>query len=243
MNATARNAFIIVLAVIAAVGIALIVNSQRSSTPASTGGADSRTVTYTVNNETQSVTLTKLTEDPFVGARFVQGADSAPVTVVEFADYQCPACAQFANFVASQFKTEFVDTGKVRYAYRDFPLDIHPNAPLAAVAASCANAERRWAAMHDFLFRAQGQWAASSTETFKTQLVDYARQLGLDNAAFQTCLSSNQFEDAIQRDRDAGTRAGLNGTPTFVVNGYRLDSDRVPSIETLRAVMAEFGAR
>jgi protein-disulfide isomerase len=245
MNATARNAFLAVLAVIVVVG-GFLIFSQRPGAPAAVGaaaGADTRTVTYSQNGQSQTATLVKVATDPFEGARFVRGQESAPVTVVEFADYQCPGCGFFATNVESQFKTEFVDTGKVRYAFRDYPLDIHPNAPLAATAAACANVEKRWEPMHDILFRSQQQWAQSSGDAFRAQLVDFAKQVGLDDAAFQTCLSSNQFRDAIERDRAVGNAVGLSGTPTFVINGYRLDTDRVPSIETLRALMTEFGVK
>ena len=95
--------------------------------------------------------------------------------------------------------------------------------------------------MHDILFRSQAQWSASSSEAFKAQLIGYAQQIGLDGNAFQTCLSSNQFSAAIQADMDAGTAAGLEATPTFIINGYRV-SGALP-IEGLRAVLLQFGVK
>ena len=241
MNSSTRNVFLLVLAVIAVAGVGLIVASQRGAPSTSSSGAAVKTVSYTAQGQAQTVTLTKIAGDAFAGSRFVRGADTAPVTFVEFADFQCPACGVFATTTETEFKAEFVDTGKVRVAFRDFPLSQHQNAPLAAVAASCANVEKRWEAMHDILFRSQAQWSASSSEAFKAQLIGYAQQIGLDGNAFQTCLSSNQFSAAIQADMDAGAAAGLEATPTFIINGYRV-SGALP-IEGLRAVLLQFGVK
>jgi len=242
MNSSTRNAFLVMLIVIAVAGVGLIVWSQRGAAPStSSGGAALKTVSYTAQGQAQTVTLTRIALDAFAGSRFVRGSQTAPVTVVEFADYECPACGVFATTTETEFKAEFVDTGKVRVAFRDFPLSQHQNAPLAAVAASCANVEKRWEAMHDILFRSQAQWSASSSEAFKAQLIGYAQQIGLDGNAFQTCLSSNQFSAAIQADMDAGAAAGLEATPTFIINGYRV-SGALP-IEGLRAVLLQFGVK
>ena len=242
MNSSTRNAFLVVLIVIAVAGVGLIIWSQRrAAPPISSGGAALKTVSYTAQGQAQTVTLTRIALDAFAGSRFVRGSQTAPVTIVEFADFQCPACGVFATTTEAEFKAEFVDTDKVRVAFRDFPLLQHQNAPLAAVAASCANVEKRWEAMHDILFRSQAQWSASSSEALKTQLIGYAQQIGLDENAFQTCLSSNQFSAAIQADMDAGAAAGLEATPTFIINGYRLSS-ALP-IEGLRAVLLQFGVK
>jgi protein-disulfide isomerase len=243
MNPMARNLFLAALAVILVVGAGLIVFSQRGnpSTTTNTSGAETREVRFTVNGEAQKVTLVKVPTDAFSGSRFVLGADNAPLTMVEFADYQCPGCGYFAQNIQAQFKSEFVDTGKVRYAYRDFPLPNHQNAPRAAVAVACADEQGRWENMHNILYRAQAVWSNLSDEAFKAQLTDYARQVGLDTEAFSTCLETDRFDAVIQRDLEAGRGVNLSGTPTFVVNGYRVESDRVPGIEALRAIMASFG--
>lgn len=242
MNSRTRNVFLVMLAVIAVAGVGLIVWTQRDAAPSTpSDGAAVKTVSYTVAGQVQTVRLTKVALDAFAGSRFVRGSPTAPVAVVEFADYQCPACGVFATTTEAQFKSEFVDSGRVRVAFRDFPLSQHQNAPLAAVAASCANVEKRWEAMHDILFRSQVQWSESSSEAFKAQLIGYAGQVGLDGNAFQTCLESNQFATAIQKDMDAGAAVGLEATPTFIVDGYRL-SGALP-IEGFRAVLLEFGVK
>ncbi|NJK45131.1 MAG: DsbA family protein [Pleurocapsa sp. SU_196_0] len=243
MTPTARNAFLVALVIVAVIGVGLIFVNRPQSTSAAITDPDSRVVTYSVDGQTQTVTLVKLSSDPFEGARFVSGAEDAPVKIVEFADYQCPGCAFFALNVAAQFKTEFVDSGKVRLAYRDFPLQIHQNAPRAAVATACANEQGRWQAMHDILYRSQPSWNSLSDEAFKVRLEDFARQLGLTDATFSSCVSGTKFDDAIQNDLRAGEATNLTGTPTFVVNGYRVVSDRVPGIEAMRAIVAEFGVK
>jgi protein-disulfide isomerase len=242
MTSTARNLFLGALAVILVVGVALIVLSQRPATPTSSNG-ETKTVKFTANGEEQTLTLVKVPGDPASGARFVTGKADAPVTMVEFADYQCPTCGLYANQIEAQFKAEFVDTGKVKLVFRDFPLPIHQNAPRAASAAGCALEQNRWSQFHDFLFRAQPQWSSSGDDVFQTQLVDFAKQLGMDDAAFKTCLEADKFKTAIETDMAAGNAVNLTGTPTFVVNGYRVDSDRLFPIEGFRAVLASFGVQ
>jgi protein-disulfide isomerase len=243
MTPAARNGFLVALVVVTLIGVGLIFVNRPQSAPLTTNSPDSRVVTYSVGGQTQRLTLVKLSSDPFAGSRFVSGPEDAPVKIVEFADYQCPACGVFALNVAPQFKTEFVDSGKVRLAYRDFPLQIHQNAPRAAVAAACANEQGRWQAMHDILYRSQAVWSNLSDEAFKLRLADFARQLGLNDATFSSCVSSTKFDDAIQKDLRVGEATNLTGTPTFVVNGYRVVSDRVPGIEAMRAIVAEFGVK
>ncbi len=245
MNSGTRNLFLGALIVIAVIGVGLIVLSQRPSSGASSApaGADIKTVKFTENGQSQEIKLTKVNADPAAGARFTLGRADAPVTMVEFGDYECPTCGLYATSVGSQFKSEFIDTGKLRFVFRDFPLGIHPNAPQAANAAACANDQGRWEPMHDILYRSQALWSNSSDDVFRSQLVDYARQLGLDEASFKTCLSANKSAAAVQADMAAGNAVQLTGTPTFVVNGYRVDSDHLFPIEGFRAIMAAFGVQ
>ena len=122
MNSSTRNIFLVVLTVIAVAGVGLVVWSQLSSGTTSSEDTATKTVSYTMQGQAQTVKLTKITGDAFAGSRFVFGSQTAPVTIVEFADYECSACGDFAMTTAVQFKSEFVDSGKVRLAFRDFPL-------------------------------------------------------------------------------------------------------------------------
>jgi protein-disulfide isomerase len=250
MNPQARNGFLVGLVLIAVAGVAAIVFSTRSATPeTSTATSNSsgqiKTVRYsietTAGSQEQQVELQPVNVDPTEGARFVMGKADAPFTVVEFADYQCPACGIFATLTEPQFKSEFVDTGKVRYIYRDFPLQIHPNARIAARAAACAAQQNQFEAMKAVLFRSQITWSQLPLEEAKGQFRTLSKNVGVNEESFGTCLESDQFDAAIQSDYDAGLRVGLQGTPSFVVNGYMF-SGGLP-IQGLRAALEAAGVR
>lgn len=141
----------------------------------------------------------------------VLGRPDAPVTLVEFSDYQCPFCARFAATTFPVLKKDYIDTGKVRYVFRDFPLDrIHPQARKAAEAAHCAGDQGRYWEMHDRLFQHQRSLVSS-------QLGEHARTLGLEGAAFDECLASDKHAARVEKGLADGRAAGVDGTPGFVV--------------------------
>jgi protein-disulfide isomerase len=143
----------------------------------------------------------------------VRGAAGAPVTVVEFSDFECPFCKQ-THPTLKQLLERY--PGKVRLAYRDFPLDsIHPRARRAAEAARCAQDEGKFWEYHDVLFTQSPQLAPED-------LRRYAGQVGLDVAKFESCLGAGVHKAAVQRDLDEGNRLGITGTPAFFINGRSL---------------------
>jgi protein-disulfide isomerase len=149
------------------------------------------------------------------------GDPDAPVVVVEFTDFQCPYCSRHFQETFPQIQSNFIDTGLVRYVFKDFPLtNIHPQATLAAQAARCAGEQEQYLTMHTLLFDNQGAWSgrADAGEVF----VGLAEGAGLDSAAFRTCLESGQFEEAVAADLAEGVSLGVNGTPAFFINGYFL---------------------
>jgi protein-disulfide isomerase len=149
------------------------------------------------------------------------GDPDAPVVVVEFTDFQCPYCSRHFQETFPQIQSIFIDTGLVRYVFKDFPLtNIHPQATLAAQAARCAGEQEQYLTMHTLLFDNQSAWSgrADAGEVF----VGLAEGAGLDSAAFRTCLESGQFEDAVAADLAEGVSLGVNGTPAFFINGYFL---------------------
>jgi protein-disulfide isomerase len=143
----------------------------------------------------------------------VRGAADAPVTVVEFSDFECPFCKQ-TQPILKQLLERY--PGKVRLAYRDFPLhSIHPQARRAAEAARCAHDQGKFWEYHDVLF----------TESPRLALEDlrrYGGQVGLDVAKFESCLDAGVHRAAVQRDLDEGNRLGITGTPAFFINGRTL---------------------
>lgn len=139
----------------------------------------------------------------------IMGKKDAPITLIEFSDYQCPFCRRFFQTTLPALQAEYIDTGKVRYVFRDFPLDgIHPQARKAAEAAQCAGEQDKYWAMHDLLFQNQ---QALQVEHLKT----YARRLDLDPTAFGDCLEQGRYTAEVQKDLEDGTTAGVRGTPAF----------------------------
>ena len=147
----------------------------------------------------------------------IKGKKDATVTLVEFSDYQCPYCSRFFQTTLPTLTKEYIDTGKVRYAFRDFPLDqIHPNARKAAEAAHCAGDQGKYWEMHDLLFQNQ---QALEIDKLKT----YASRLDLDSAAFATCVDTEKYKTKVQKNLEDGVKAGVRGTPSFFVGKTRPD--------------------
>jgi protein-disulfide isomerase len=153
----------------------------------------------------------------------ILGHQAAPLTLIEFSDYQCPYCARFVQTTLPALKAEYIDTGKVRYIFRDFPIDrIHPHARKAAEAAHCMGDQGKYWEMHDLLFQNQKTLQVE-------QLKAYARHLSFDAAAFDTCLDQGKYADEVQKDVDDGGAAGVQGTPSFFLGKTQLD-DTVQAI-------------
>lgn len=147
------------------------------------------------------------------------GKKNAKVTIVEFSDFQCPFCEKFYTDTYSKIKKEYIDTGKVKFAFRHLPLDIHPLAPIAAEASECANDQGKFWAYHDQLFTDYSTWSAGTIESLPTTLTTYASDLGLNTEEFSTCLTSGKHTEKVNNDRSDGQEAGATGTPSFFING------------------------
>ena len=153
------------------------------------------------------------------------GGAKAPVTIVEFSDYQCPFC-QRAEGVVDQVMQAY--GSKVRLVFRDFPLPIHPQARPAAEAANCANAQGKFWEYHAKLF-------ANQSALGEDKLKEYAKDIGLDPAKFEQCLSQKPFSPAIDKDLTEATKLGVNGTPAFFINGHKFDAR--PTSDALKATV------
>jgi protein-disulfide isomerase len=140
----------------------------------------------------------------------VLGNADAPLTLVEFTDYQCPFCRSFHTTVFEEIKKNFVDTGKLRFVSRDLPLPMHEHATQAAGAARCAGDENKFWTMRQVLI-------VNSRRLQHADLLADARSLHLDMAAFTRCLDQNKYEAAVQRDAADAARIGITGTPSFVL--------------------------
>ena len=142
----------------------------------------------------------------------VLGNKDAKVTIVEFSDYECPYCGRHFSETYPQIKKDYIDTGKVKIVFRDFPLSFHPNAQKAAEAAECAGEQGKYYGMHDKLYQNQKALDVASLKT-------YAQQIGLNIAKFNSCLDSGQMAGEISKDMADGQSYGVQGTPGFFVNG------------------------
>ena len=161
----------------------------------------------------------------------VRGDATATVTIQEYGDFQCPACKSLEPTLMKVLQ-EF--PGQVKLVYNDYPLrSIHPNAAAAAEAGQCANAQNRFWEYHDLLYQKQSSWEELGNPD--TTFVQYATDLGLDTAAFQSCLDGDTMIASVKEDEQEGIKAKVNSTPTLFVNDERLVG---PSYETLRAAVA-----
>ena len=142
-----------------------------------------------------------------------RGPAAAPVTILEWSDFQCPFCREVQP-VLGRLLAEFPDT--VRLVFKDFPLRSHELAVPAALAARCAEAQGRFWEYHDMLFLTQPAFA-------RDELVAYARRLGLDTTRFAECLDSAAPREAVVADQREGREAGVRATPTFFVNGRKIE--------------------
>ncbi len=140
----------------------------------------------------------------------VLGKKDAPITVVEYTDYQCTFCQRFHVATFPDLKKNFIDTGKVRFYSRDMPLDFHQNAMKAAVAARCAGDQNQFWTLRDLL-------VANANQLDPASILGYAGKLTMDQAAFKSCLESNKYEPVVKANLEEAARNGLEGTPTFVV--------------------------
>lgn len=160
---------------------------------------------------------------------YLLGSDSAKVEITEYADYQCPFCQTFDELQFPTVKQRLIDAGRLRWRYRDFPLQQHPFSRLAAHSAACADEQGKYWEQHRRIYEGQQDWAESSdaAPAFRR----YAQLNGLDLARYDACMKSAKYAGRIQASYDEGVRAGVNSTPTLLIGGRlyqgRLDSDAI----------------
>ena len=198
--------------------VGLLIKNSDAGTSARTG----TTGQQQAQGNTQSATAGQATGPVDVAVRSdaaVLGKQNAKVTIVEFTDFQCPFCQKFFNDAYKQVKEKYVDTGKAKIIFRHFPLGFHANAQKAGEAAECANRQGKFIGYHDVLFQ-KGQADGSGLDA--ESLKKYAVDLGLNTSKFNSCLDKGETAEVVKADMAAGTASGVNGTPTFFVNGQIL---------------------
>ncbi|MEP7208272.1 MAG: thioredoxin domain-containing protein [Casimicrobiaceae bacterium] len=163
----------------------------------------------------------------FPTGAFSVGRDDAPLVMVEYTDYQCPFCQQFHNSTWPELKKNYVDTGKVRFISRDFPLDFHENAKRAAVASHCGGEQGKfWELRHALIVNADKLQAE--------RLAGYAKDVGLDVGKFSTCVMSDKYKDIVEKGYAEGLAAGISGTPSFVLG--RLKDGKLEGVRMVGAM-------
>ena len=147
-------------------------------------------------------------DDPFLGN------EDALVTIIEFSDYECPFCERFYRQTLPSIKSTYIETGKVKFVYRDFPLGFHSQAEPAAIAANCAGEQGKYFQFHDKIFDNGGAGGKSNADYKK-----WAQEIGLDVPKWEKCTNDPAQKQEIQKDISDGSAAGISGTPGFIING------------------------
>jgi protein-disulfide isomerase len=157
-----------------------------------------------------------------IGTSHIKGKIDAPITLVEYSDYQCPYCARNYLDVMPTLHEEYIDTGKLRFVMREYPLaNLHKNATNASIAALCAGNQDKYYEMHDLLFENQKELGVDNLKSF-------ADTIGLDTATFNACLDGKETEKLVRKDMASGAKLGMRGTPGFFIGlTDQRDSDKV----------------
>lgn len=189
---------------------------------------------------TPAIIKVSLDDDP------VMGNANAPLTIVEFSDFQCPFCSKFYKETLSQLEENYVDTGKVKLVFRDLPIpSLHPNAKQAAIAAECANRQGKFWDYHNILFEKQAEWQGLSAADFQTTVGKYATDLGLQSATFDSCIKSQDAANEVNKDSLDASLYGATGTPTFFIgnekNGFTKFVGAQPFTAFQAAIDAQLG--
>jgi protein-disulfide isomerase len=169
-----------------------------------------------------------------------QGQPNAPLVLMEFADFQCPGCGQFARFSKPLMK-DYIDNGTVRFVWYDFPLvQIHKNSVLASRAGRCANEQGQFWTFHDLIFSRQSEW--SESDDAADRFAEYASTAGLDGDAFGQCLRSDKYQKEVSETVQLGTTLGVGGTPTLFLNGKKVQQTPDTRAEWDQLIQAELGS-
>jgi protein-disulfide isomerase len=152
----------------------------------------------------------------------VKGDPDAPITIIEFSDFQCPFCLRWYDQTLSDLEENYIDTGKAKLVFRDLPLDsLHANARPVHIAAECADEQDQFWDYHDVLFETQSQWNRLSSDDLSAKLIEFADTLELNTASFESCLSSQEVADEVNADLLDARKLGATGTPTFFIGNEK----------------------
>lgn len=212
------NRFYVMLAVVAVVlGLTVFVLLRTdASAPAAAAGAPPT-----------------VADDGFRG--YTLGQENAPVEIIEYLDFECPVCATFATVQMPTIREQLINSGRVRWRFRDDPLTIHKYSRFAAHAAQCAGAQGKYFEMADQLFT-HHQWAQTGKDP-SSLFRGLAQAAGVDPKAYDACMQSGRYAQRIEFSRQEADKLQVDGTPTFFVNGKKLEFRRLPGSDDFKAIV------
>jgi protein-disulfide isomerase len=173
---------------------------------------------------------------------YTVGSPDAKVEIVEFADFECPACGNFANITEPDVRKNLIETGLVRYTFYDWPiLSAHQNTVPASMSAACANDQGKFWEMHDAIFMGQIEWNGIATSNPRKVLATYAEKLGIDMGKWNSCMDGNTYAERIRANYALGMMKQVQSTPTFFINGQMYPGS-LPYDDIKKAVDAALAA-
>lgn len=195
--------------------------NSRSMKPFYTGLAviavlGAATLAYVANRPRAGARTLDPNLPPAKAEGYFAGNPSARVQVLEFADFECPSCMQFATITEPDIRTRLVETGQIGYRFFDYPLPQHKNSMAASNTAACANEQGKFWPMHDRIFLGQYDWNTQASRNPKGIFKGYAKEIGLDVARWESCFDSQVHYRDIEANRAEGDRRAISSTPTFV---------------------------
>lgn len=165
------------------------------------------------------------------------GNNAKNVELLVYGDFECPACGQFAGIEKQVVEAYQND---IKFTFRHFPIDtIHPNARAASRAAEAAGAQGKFFEMHDLLYQNQSQWSSQVTNNPQIIFENYAKELGLDIDKFKVDYVAESTNNTINADKNEGNNKGVSGTPTYYINGEKVDNSRLTTVESFSKVIDE----
>lgn len=191
-----------------------------------TGSNDS---SHVVDSSKEGIDVPIASHDPTLGEH------DAPVTIVEFIDYQCPSCRMSAEETFPVLKEQYIDQGEVQYVLKDFPLGMHEHAIPAALAARAAGEQDKYWEMHDLLFEGQSDWADQTEEEAVETFISFAEQLDLDIEKFREDMQNETLMDHVAEGRNLGEQLEIRYTPTLFING-KMYEQPIPPTELERVI-------
>jgi protein-disulfide isomerase len=175
---------------------------------------------YTLMRKPKAVVGTEVKYDPATSGPsqgYTIGKADAPVTIIEFADFECPGCGNFATVTEPDVRKRIIEAGLANMTFYDFPLPQHKNSQAAHNAAACAADQNKFWEMHDRLFGTQDQWNTQATDNPKPFFEKYASDLGLDTKAWETCFDARKHQGRILANMNEGEKRQVGSTPTFII--------------------------